>query len=300
MKSPVIGFIGFGEAAFAISSGLLEEKKVVTIYAYDVNRDHPTVGQVIRERAAALGVPLVASLEELCDKAVYLFCAASAKVAEAIAKDVQPFLRPDHYYIDMNAASPMTMERVAAHIAETGVAFIDAAVMDSVPPKKHKVAIYVSGSEARRFTEAANGWGMNMMFISETPGSSSAIKMFRSIFMKGLSVLLLETLHASRTYGVEETVLASLNESLTVRPLHETTDLLLPRTAIHTERRVAEMKEVVSTLDMLGIDATMSEAVKAKLQWLADQRIREQWNGQPPKSYDQLLTMLKKEEKKES
>ncbi|KPC98841.1 hypothetical protein LR69_02936 [Geobacillus sp. BCO2] len=141
---------------------------------------------------------------------------------------------------------------------------------------------------------------MNVTFIGETPGSSSAIKMFRSIFMKGVSALLLETLHASRIYGVEETVLASLNESITAQPLQETADLLLPRTAIHAERRVAEMREVMATLGMLGIDATMSEAVAAKLQWLADHRIRELWNGHLPQHYDALLEMLEGKNRKKT
>lgn len=300
MIAPSIGFIGFGEAAFAMSSGLLEEKKITSIFAYDINSDHPLYGAMIRERAAALGIPLTDSLKELCENTTHLFCTASAKVAEMIAENIQPFLHTDHCYIDMNAASPMTMERVAARIAETGASFIDAAVMDTVPLKKHKVPIYVSGSKALGFAEEANGWGMNVTFIGETPGSSSAIKMFRSIFMKGVSALLLETLHASRIYGVEETVLASLNESITARPLQETADLLLPRTAIHAERRVAEMREVMATLGMLGIDATMSEAVAAKLQWLADHRIRELWNGHLPQHYDALLEMLEGKNRKKT
>ncbi|MGZ0084743.1 DUF1932 domain-containing protein [Caldibacillus thermoamylovorans] len=299
MTASSIGFIGFGEAAFAMSCGLLEEKKITSIFAYDINSDHPLYGAVIRERAEVLGVPLTASLKELCENTTHLFCTASAKVAEKIAENIRPFLHTDHYYIDMNAVSPMTMERVAARIAETGASFVDAAVMDTVPQKKHKVPIYVSGLKAHHFAEEANGWGMNITFIGKKPGSSSAIKMFRSIFMKGFSTLLLETLHASRIYGVEETVLSSLEESITARPLQQTADLLLPRTAIHAERRVAEMREVIATLGMLGIDATMSEAVAAKLQWLVDQRIREQWSGHPPQRYDALLAMLKEKKLRE-
>lgn len=291
MATPIVGFIGFGEAAYLISEGLLQEG-VKIIYAYDVNDNHPVLGPAIRERAAKLNIPLTSSLEELCEKTEYIFCATSAKVAESIAKDIKPYLKPDHYYIDMNAASPMVMEKVASHVGETGAKFVDAAVMDSVPLKKHKVPMYLSGSGALDFQKVGTQFGMNLKFISETAGSSSAIKMFRSIFMKGFSALLLETLQSSRKYGVEEMVMESLNQSITGKALDETANILLTRMAIHAERRVAEMNEVIDTLGMLNIDATMAEAVKKKLQLLVDSGVREKLNNQVPSHYSQLIDLL--------
>ena len=291
MAAPIVGFIGFGEAANLISEGLLQEG-IKIIYAYDVNSNHPTFGPAIRERMEKLHIPLASSLEELCEKTEYIFCATSAKAAEPIAKDIKSYLTPDHYYIDINAASPMVMEKVADYVAETRAKFVDAAVMDSVPLKKHKVPMYISGSGALDFQKIGTQFGMNLTFISEKAGSSSAIKMFRSIFMKGFSALLLETIQSSRKYGVEEIVMESLNQSVTGKPLGETANMLLTRTAIHAERRVAEMNEVIDTLGMLNVDATMSEAVKRKLQLLVDSGVREKLNNKAPSHYSQLIDLL--------
>lgn len=152
--------------------------------------------------------------------------------------------------------------------------------------------MYISGSGALDFQKIGTQFGMNLTFISEKAGSSSAIKMFRSIFMKGFSALLLETIQSSRKYGVEEIVMESLNQSVTGKPLGETANMLLTRTAIHAERRVAEMNEVIDTLGMLNVDATMSEAVKRKLQLLVDSGVREKLNNKAPSHYSQLINLL--------
>lgn len=291
MSQPIIGFIGFGEAAYLISEGLKSEG-VTDIYAFDVNTNHPTLGSVILKRANKLQVHLTTTINGIFEKCQYIFCATSAKVAESIAKEVKHFIKENQYYIDLNAASPMVKEKIADYISESGAKFVDAAVMDSVPLKRHKVPIFLSGTGAEDFENIGNQMGMNLTFINEKPGASSAIKMFRSIFMKGFSALLIETLQSSKKYGVSKLVMESLDESITSRSLEETANLLLPRTAIHAERRVAEMDEVIKTLQVLDIDSTISEAIKKKLKLLVDLKVKELLNNKVPDHYDELLLII--------
>ena len=295
MPKPIIGFIGFGEAAYLISKGLKSEG-IEKQFAYDVNANHATFGAKIHEHIKQNGTTLTHSLDELCKQSDVIFCATSAKVAESIAKDVKQFLTSKHFYIDINASSPMAQEKIARYIAESHAKFVDAAVMESVPLNKHKAPMFLSGNGAKEFQTLGSMYGMNLKFISEIPGRSSAIKMFRSIFMKGITSLLFETLQASDKYDVSELVMASLNTSMTQKSLEDTANMLITRTAIHSERRVAEISEVIKTLDMLNIDSTLSKAIKLKLQSVTNSGIKERLNNEVPEDYNAVLKVLRSNE----
>ena len=76
-------------------------------------------------------------------------------------------------------------------------------------------------------------------------GQASAIKMARSIMIKGMEALMAERFLATRCAGVEGLVLASLSAS---------------NPEIDWARRAAEMREVPLTVAQLGLPNTMSAA----------------------------------------
>ncbi|MCK7514038.1 MAG: DUF1932 domain-containing protein [Desulfobacterales bacterium] len=191
--------------------------------------------------------------------------AVSADMAVSLAKTSRPFLKPGQMYVDINATSPMTKEEIDKIISPVAL-FVDCAVMGPVPTYKHKVPVSVSGSGAKAFTDIMTPFGMNITFMDAPAGSASASKMFRSIFMKGFVVLLLEMLTAAHKYKVEDDVLLSVKETLTAGPLLEVVNGLIGRGVIHSERREHEMDEVIATLETLKVDGIMSKATKAKLQ----------------------------------
>jgi 3-hydroxyisobutyrate dehydrogenase-like beta-hydroxyacid dehydrogenase len=291
MEIPVIGFIGFGEAAYLISKGLLKDgiKKIVV---FDILTNDEKLGSIIQERAKELHVDLVSSLAEVIEKSRIIFCATSAKVAEKIAKEVSMLLNPHQIYVDLNAASPMVKEKISSLVDVSQAKFVDGAVMEPVPLKKHKVPIFLSGNGAKLLQNYLTPFGMNLTFISESPGSSSSIKMIRSIFMKGFTMLLLETLEASHRYGVTSLIMESIGESINQRSLEETANMLINRTAIHAERRVSEMGEVIQTLGNLDLDSTLSKAVKNKLQRIVDLNLKAFFNNEVPEYYEDVLKAL--------
>lgn len=289
----VFGFVGFGEAAYSISEGLLHEG-VDKIIAYDAFENDPSLGKAIHERAKRLNIRLVGSLEDLIARCSVIICATSAKVAEKIANNAKRYLTRNHLYIDINAASSMVKQNISNHINETGAKFVDGAVMGSIPLNKHKTPIYLSGNGAHSFLDIGSRYGMNLSYISESPGSSSAIKMFRSIFMKGLSVLLWETLESSSQYGVLEQVLESINQSISGKSIEQIADTLLPRTAIHAERRVSEMSEVIKMLESMEVDGILARSIQHKLRKIASFNLKENFNNEAPEHYDDVLNALKK------
>lgn len=288
VKKPVLGFIGFGEAAFSICSGLALACAPV-IYAYDVMAGSETVGALIHSRAAQANVTLAATLEQLIDQSDVILCATSAKYALSIAKEAAAFLKPGKIYADMNSASPMVKREIAQVVDATGAHFADSAVMEIVPPHKHRVPIAVSGSGAGEFASLLNPLQMNITYINDTAGSASSMKMFRSIFMKGMTALLTETLLASYQAGVCDEVMASITKTLTEATPEQLANLLINRTAVAAERRISEMKDVKATLQALGLPAFATEGTINRLQWFCDLGLKEYFNATAPADYRDVL-----------
>ena len=100
--------------------------------------------------------------------------------------------------------------------------------------------------------------------IYEGPvGSASAIKMIRSIMMKGLEALVCECVLAGRKAGVIDTVLDSLDDTYPGFDWKKRSAYMLERVMTHGVRRAAEMREVALTVDLLGLEGAMSRASSA-------------------------------------
>jgi len=290
MNQPKLGIIGMGEAAFNIAKGLKKDG-LATIVAYDKFWNIEPQAALISKRAAEAGVTMAKSMEEMIRASDVVMSAVSANLAVPLAREARPFLAKGQCYVDVNAAAPMTKEEAAAIIAESGAAFVDVAVMGPVPNYGHKVPILACGNGAREFADTFNRYGMAITYFGEKVGSASALKMFRSIFMKGFVRLLLESIIAGHQYGVEDQVLDSIEETLTEgSSLRSTINGILARGVIHSERREHEMDEVVSTLESLKMDHIMSSASKVKLRWCTDMKFKEYFKGVPPKDLHEILT----------
>ncbi len=227
-----LGFLGFGEAAFHISSGLKKEG-LDSLVAFDVKLNDAKAGPVLRERAAQAGVTLVDSLEALCSSARFIASLTSASVAVSIAEKAMPLLQSGQVYVDMNSASPMVKEKIAALPRKDGVLFCDAAVMNPVPGPGHKVPISLAGDGATAFYDALSGYGMKLTILDAPAGAAAAIKMFRSVFMKGLPQLLIEAMAPACKYGALDALASSLTESLAGKTVEQLANQFIPRTIIH-------------------------------------------------------------------
>ena len=192
MSAPRIGFIGFGEAASAIAKGLRSEG-VGNIAAFDV--------QPIGDRAA--GVDVVDTPAELAARADVIFSAVVAKAAVAAAESVASDLAARHLYVDLNSASPAVKQDVARIVAPSGAGFVEASIMSAVPPLGHRVPMLLGGTGASRFAELMRPLGMQLEVLGEDVGPASAIKMFRSVMIKGLEALVLECRQGARLFDAE-------------------------------------------------------------------------------------------------
>ena len=283
-----LGFIGFGGAGYGLAKGL-KQAGLDEVHFHDRMQATPPYAEVIARHAAETGAVRASTVRELLDRIDVVISCVTGAMAVDVARDAAPFLRADHLYADVNTSSPHVKETVAGIVEATGASFTDAAMLGAIPTFLHRVPILASGSGAERFLEAMQPYGMNIRVIGALPGQASAIKMFRSIFMKGLLSLFMEMLTATHRYGVDELVLASIAESLDGVPFRETARQQMTKGVVNAERMAHEMEEVIATLEELGVPAGMSKASREKLLWCAGFGLRERFGGELPSTLAEVL-----------
>ena len=286
-----LGFIGFGGAGYGLAKGLRQDG-MEEIHFHDRMQETPPFAEVIRRHAAETGAVPAATVADLLSRVEVVVSCVTGAMAVSVAREAAPFLRPGHLYADVNTAAPAVKEEVAAMVEQTGAAFVDAAMMGAIPTFLHRVPILASGTGAQRFQAALTPYGMNIRPIGEKPGQASAIKMFRSVFMKGILSLFLEMLTATHRYGVDELVLDSIAESLDGVPFRETARLQMTKGVVNAERMAHEMEEVIATLEGMGVPAGMSRAAREKLLWCAGFDFRERYGGELPSALPEVLRVM--------
>jgi 3-hydroxyisobutyrate dehydrogenase-like beta-hydroxyacid dehydrogenase len=189
----------------------------------------------------------------------------------AVAQEAAAFIRPGATFLDLNSASPGTKRQCAALIDAAGAHYVEAGVMTSVPPYGIKVPMLLGGASASALASLLNSWGMDAKAISDRLGIASAIKMCRSIVIKGLEALLIESYATARAYGVEDHVLPTLAETFPSIDWEKQGAYFFSRVVQHGQRRAEEMHEAANTVQETGFRPLMASAIADKQQWVADQ-----------------------------
>ncbi len=286
-----LGFIGFGGAGYGLAKGL-RQAGLAEVHFFDRMQETPPFAEVIGRHSAELGAVRAATIAELLARTDCVISCVTGSMAVSVAEEAAPHLTPAHLYADVNTASPQVKKQAAAIVERAGASFTDAAMMGAIPAFLHRVPILASGSGASRFRDALTPYGMNIRAIGEEPGQASAIKLCRSIFTKGLLSLLIELLTATHRLGVDDTVLASIAESLDGTPFTETARLQMTKGVVNAERMAHEMEEVVATLEELAVPAAMSRASRETLLRCAGLGLRERLGGEIPSTLAEVLAAL--------
>ena len=287
-----VAFLGFGEAAFEIAKGLKTEG-LESIKVFDkVAAVDSSVGEVLRKRAAEAGVVIKKELGEAVQGADYVFSTVVSSAAVAVAEAAAPFLNSEQIYVDFNSTSPEVKKKVGQIVAGKGVRYVEAAVMAAVPGKGHKVPLLVCGDSAERFTVDMSAYRMNIEFLGAEIGRASAVKMCRSLIVKGLESLFIEALVAGRKYQVEEIVVESLMKSFPYADFRKLANHLMPRSAVHAARRSHEMAEAAATVEGAGFEAVMARAAVQRLSWLAEFDFKSSFTGVLPEGFGEVLETI--------
>jgi 3-hydroxyisobutyrate dehydrogenase-like beta-hydroxyacid dehydrogenase len=285
-----LGFIGFGEAASRFAKDL-SQAGLQPIAAYSPSAAKAGADDPVRQKAADAGVDLVPTLKALCERSTLIVSLTPGKLALPVLRKVRRHLKAHHIYVDASTASVKDMER-AAQMLEGGAAFVDAAVMDPVPMNGIKVLTVASGSHAEEFRALLGAYGMNIQVVGEKAGAASAMKLLRSVCMKGLAALLLESLEAAQRYGIADALAADMARFINGRPFEDVMKRFVCGTAIHAGRRVHEVSEAMALLKSLGASTRMTKSTRETLQSIDAMGLRERFGAREPDTMAPVLDAI--------
>jgi 3-hydroxyisobutyrate dehydrogenase-like beta-hydroxyacid dehydrogenase len=271
MKLERIGLIGYGEVGKIFSAGLKGKPGVTAVAAWDLKLANPASQAAEQAHASAAGVAAQPSMQALCAASDLVISAVTASSTLAVAQEAAACIRPGTIFLDLNSASPGTKQQCAALIDAAGAHYVEAGVMTSVPPYGIKVPMLLGGARACELAPVLNDWGMDATVVSDRLGVASAIKMCRSVMIKGLEALVIESYSTARAYGVEDHVLPTLQETFPSIDWSEQGAYFFSRVVQHGQRRAEEMRESANTVREAGFEPFMATAIANKQQWVADQ-----------------------------
>jgi 3-hydroxyisobutyrate dehydrogenase-like beta-hydroxyacid dehydrogenase len=262
-----IALIGFGEVGGIFGEDLAACGAHVAVFdklVYDSSARNNVFAKALRAQ-----VNVKESIEQVIAGAQIVLSATTASSALDVAKEAARYLSPGQVYVDLNSVSPETKQKVSAEIRKSEADFVEAAVMAAVKPTRLKTPILVGGPRATEVAAELRLLGMDATAVSDRIGVASAIKMCRSVVMKGLAALAIESLFAARRYGAEDAVIASFEKTYPgMGWANGLPDALTRRAVEHSRRREAEMREVVDTLKAAGMIYGMSSSTADLQHWL--------------------------------
>ena len=244
-----VALIGFGEAGetFALAAGW-EDRAA----AFDIRAER-------RSAVAEAGLFAAPDAASALSHAPLILSLVTADQAVAVARDYAPHLAPGALWCDMNSVAPETKRAAAQAVRAAGSHYVDVAVLAPVNPARLAVPLLVAGPVADKARDALSQAGFtNISPVGDEIGRASAIKMIRSVMVKGIEALTDEMMAAALAAGVVDEVLASLDASEKRIGWTERAAYNLERMTTHGLRRAAEMEESARTLTDLGVEPVMT------------------------------------------
>ena len=274
-----IGLIGHGEVGKTFSVGLKDKPGVMAVGAWDLKFIDPATSGFELDQCSLHGITAHGSMRELCEASDLIISAVTASNTLAVAQEAARFIRAGSVFLDFNSASPGTKQQAAALIDARGADYVEAGVMTSVPPYGIRVPMLLGGLQAAPLAELLNRWGLDANAVSDKLGVASAIKMCRSVMIKGLEALVIESYTTARRYGVEDHVLPTLQETFPAIDWQQQGGYFFSRVVQHGKRRAEEMREAANTVKEAGFEPFMSVAIADKQQWVSDRALDDVFKG---------------------
>ena len=262
-----IALIGYGEVGRILAEDLRAQGVAVT--AYDLKL-RGVLGEALREHALQFGITLAGTHAEAVEGANLVVSAVTASQAVVVAEACAPGMAAGAYFLDFNSASPGAKIRAAGVVNAAGGRYVEGAVMTSVPPYRIQVPLLLGGPDAEALAPRLQALGFAPKVHDARLGVASATKMCRSVMIKGLEAMVIESFTAARHYGVEDAVVASLQETFPGIDWEKQASYFFQRVIEHGRRRSEEVREVAVTVREAGLEPWSASGTAERQAWMAD------------------------------
>jgi 3-hydroxyisobutyrate dehydrogenase len=296
----VIALLGFGEAGSAIARGLAAEagwrgpikpgdnapRRVIAI---DPALDKDARGSALGKEARRLDVAIADRYTEALREADLVICAVQGEHALAAATSAAPLLKKGAHYLDLCTVTGKMSDEDRGAIEAAGGHYIDIAVMGGFFKSGIKAPMLVAGADAEPAVAWLNAHGFDAKLLGPRPGSASSVKMLRSVIMKGIEALAVESFVAAERQGILKEVMGCLGD-VDATTFSVTLAMLAQTHIVHAERRWEEMGLVAQTLRETGVEPLMTTAIEKSHRRTVEARIAPADGKVPP--LDETLKIL--------
>jgi 3-hydroxyisobutyrate dehydrogenase len=262
-----VALIGYGEVGRILAEDLRAGGHQVT--AFDLQLVSAR-GEPMRSHARAHAVTLAASHAGAVQAAQLTISAVTASQTVAAAESCAPALPAGSFFLDFNSASPGAKIAAAEIVARAGARYVEGAVMTALPPHRIRVPLLLGGPDAEALAPQLRDLGFAAQVASSRLGLASATKMCRSVIIKGLEAMVIESLTAARHHGVEDAVLASLRETFPGIDWEKQATYFFQRVIQHGRRRGEELREAAATVQEARLTPWSAAGTAERQTWVAD------------------------------
>ena len=273
MLSPrVIALLGFGEAGSAIARGLCAEagwrgqpkpgdNAPRRLIAIDTALDKDARGTALGRAARALDVAIDGTYTRALNEADLVLCAVPGEQALDAAQSAAPLLKKGAYYLDLCTVTGRMADEDRSAVEAVGAHYVDIAVMGGFFKSGIKAPMLAAAEDVESVVAWMNQNGFDAKVLGRRPGSASSVKMLRSVIMKGLEDLAVESLVAAERQGILEEVLDCFGDADQL-PFRDFVSTLVRTHVVHAYRRWEEMGFVARTLEETGVEPLMTRATE--------------------------------------
>ena len=267
-NTPRLCFIGFGEAGQAIASGL-RDAGVESIAAWDILFPKGE-GAKLKQAGEAIGARLATSAADAVANSDIIVAAVTAASSLEAAQSAAPHISGNPYYLDINSVSPVRKQETA-RLLEGTARYVDVAILAPIHPKRHQTPLLLAGPHAQAVLPLlVDELEMQGAIASDQVGAAAALKMIRSVMIKGIEALTAECFLAAQRAGITDEVAASLKNNYPALDWPTVIAYNLERMASHGIRRADEMEQSAATLTELGIAPLMTDGIVARQRELGE------------------------------
>lgn len=300
MDPSTLAVLGLGEGGSATARGLDNqsgwrsgaspaESRNRRLLAVDIALNDPVRGPMIQRHAEEASAEVSEGYGPELGAAEVVFSIVTCDQSENAAASAKPFLKPGTLYLDYNSITRTTAERNATLLEEGGVDYVDVAVMGSFHLYGYRPPLLIAGAAAERVAAWMRPLGFEIEVLPGAAGRASAVKILRSILMKGLEALTIEFMVAARHQGLLEETLACTGD-VDRRGFRDFISLLVQTHLVHGRRRHEEVELVNQMLRESGIEPLMSLATeRSYFRTIAMGALRE---GEPIPELEEALRVL--------
>ncbi|MFE7083606.1 NAD(P)-binding domain-containing protein [Priestia megaterium] len=252
-----VGIIGFGEVGQIFAKSLLE--KTDDVFIYDILAQNSQ--SFMADKISSIGAQVVERIEQLGEYCTLIFSLVSSSASETVASGIAKKIGKGTIFVDLTTSTPQVKTRSEKLIEATGGIYVDASIMGTVATEQQQVPLLIAGEHSEKIQKLLTKLGFNCQAISLPTGGAASIKLLRSIFMKGLEALILETMITAKNYGVSDEVMESISKTINNNDFTTFARALITTHAIHKNRRYKEVLDSCNLINEAGFPPCVTEGV---------------------------------------